>query len=674
MLLRNMDSQLFNKFRIMELTGALLLGLLSVVMNISIAGALFHETGVLFEIGAFFIDAMGLLSFGIPGYLFCASYLLASPIYRPDRIFTLSCSLIPFLTLTIGFVFIRDFDYWSSRFDIFYMAGKGGFNFFIILLAIIESLLIATCRATLFSPSVRKNPDWKSWYTPKAILPPPDRKALNSVTSSSSVTQASFSHSDDGNTTIRLPDMKPLATATVFNELESLSSPLGYKIAQKIETEAYQEIDRENAGKSDSSKGNTYSVNGERYEELDLGSSSRHHASHHNSRRYSSWDGYKLPAEEIFKEQSGNEYRSIDQSTKQSAEILKSMLSDFNIQAEITNIQKGPTVTTFEVSPAPDVKLSKIMNLQDNIALKLSASSMRIIASTPDKHAVKIEISNTSRSTVYFADCIKAESFQEKEIPVILGKDSSGKTMIADLSQLPHLLIAGAVDSGKSVFIHSLIVSIMHKKSPAECRFILIDPTSELQIYNNIPHLLTPVITETRRAVQVIEYCIFEMERRYSCLEALGVRDIKTYNRQISERGIAVEQLPYIVVAIDEFSDIISAEGSLARLASMGKFAGIHLVLATRISGVITNFLKSNISGRIAFMTDGKMDSRIILDVTGAERLLGKGDMLYVKDVNSRDSAPVRIQGLYISREEIRKTVDYLKTLGDPDYLDEDLF
>jgi S-DNA-T family DNA segregation ATPase FtsK/SpoIIIE len=261
-----------------------------------------------------------------------------------------------------------------------------------------------------------------------------------------------------------------------------------------------------------------------------------------------------------------------------------------------------------------------------------------------------------------------------------MGKDVSGDTALTiDLTQMPHLLIAGATGSGKSVCVNSLILSILYQLPPSDCRLILIDPKIvELKLYNDIAHLLTPVITEPKKAFQALQYCIYEMERRYACLDSMGVRDIRNYNKRIKERNIAQEHMPYIVVIIDEFADLMATTGkelesTLARLAAMSRAVGIHLVLATQRPSidVITGLIKANIPSRIAFMVASKMDSRIIIDAVGAEKLLGKGDMLYA---GITDPFPIRMQGAFVSEEEVEAVVAHVKTFGEPDYIDDEIF
>lgn len=391
---------------------------------------------------------------------------------------------------------------------------------------------------------------------------------------------------------------------------------------------------------------------------------------------------YHVPVEGLLTAYPDGQYWIIDQATRDAAVILKETLKEFNIQAEVTGIRKGPVITMFEILPAPGVKLSKIVNLQDNIALRLAASSVRIVAPIPGKHAVGIEVPNRKRNIVSFREMIEGElqrRDKKMEIPVVLGKDITGEAITIDLVQTPHLLIAGATGSGKSVCVNSMILSILYQRSPAEVRLLLIDPKIvELKLYNDIPHLLTPVITEPKRAFQALQYCIYEMERRYALLDSMQVRDIRSYNRKIKEKNIATERLPYIVVVIDEFADLMvttgkELESTVARLAAMSRAVGIHLVLATQRPSidVITGLIKANIPTRIAFMVASKMDSRIIIDMVGAEKLLGKGDMLYAGAV---DPFPIRIQGAYVSEEEVERVVDYVKQWGPPEYIDDEIF
>ena len=354
--------------------------------------------------------------------------------------------------------------------------------------------------------------------------------------------------------------------------------------------------------------------------------------------------------------------------------VLKETLQEFRISAEVTGISRGPAITMYEILPAAGVKLSSIVNLADNIALQLAASRVRIVAPIPGKHAVGIEVPNRSRAIVGFRTLLEHKDFRaaSTKLPIGLGQGISGECQIVDLAQTPHLLIAGATGSGKSVCVNSIICSLICARTPEQLRLLLIDPKIvELKFYNDIPHLLTPVITESKRAFQALQYCLFEMERRYSLLDEVGVRDITSFNRK------AAEQLPYIVIIIDELADLMATSGkeleaTLARLAAMARAVGMHIVLATQRPSidVITGLIKANIPSRIAFMVASKFDSRIIIDGVGAEKLLGRGDMLFA---SAWDPAPVRIQGAFLSDEEVEAVADHVRTLGEPDYVDEDV-
>jgi len=388
---------------------------------------------------------------------------------------------------------------------------------------------------------------------------------------------------------------------------------------------------------------------------------------------------YGIPVHDVLKNRGDNEYWIIDDETKRASRILTDALKEFNIDAEVTGIRKGPVITLFEVLPAPGVRVSKIANLSDNIALRLAAPSVRIVAPIPGRHAVGIEVPNRVRSIVSFKEMISLDVMQKSayEIPLALGKDILGEAQVIDLVQTPHLLIGGATNSGKSVLVNSIICSILFRRSPDEVRLFLIDPKIvELKRYNGCPHLLTPVITDPRKAFQALQYCISEMERRYTLLDALGVRDVRAFNKKAKKER--VQRLPYIVIVIDEFADLMATTGkelesTLARLAAMARAVGIHMVLATQRPSidVITGLIKANIPSRIAFMVANKFDSRIIVDAVGAEKLLGKGDMLFSAAWNP---FPVRIQGAYIDDEEIDAVTEYVKKLGPPQYIEDEVF
>ncbi len=390
---------------------------------------------------------------------------------------------------------------------------------------------------------------------------------------------------------------------------------------------------------------------------------------------------YSVPVDNILEQYEDNNYWIVDEQTKNAAEVLRATLEEFRIAAEVTGISRGPVITMFEILPAPGVKLSKIVNLADNIALRLAASRVRIVAPIPGKHAVGIEVPNKDRAIVSFKEILEADNLKKSRmaIPVVLGKDITGGARIIDLVQTPHLLIAGATGSGKSVCVNSLICSLLYSRTPEEVKMILIDPKIvELKMYNDIPHLLTPVITEPKKAFQALQYATCEMERRYTLLNALGVRDVKAYNRKVRESRLATDLLPYIVIIVDEFADLMATTGKelenvISRLAAMSRAVGIHLVLATQRPSVdvITGLIKANIPSRIAFMVASKTDSRIIIDSMGADKLLGKGDMLFT---SAWDPNPVRIQGAYLSDDEVERITDHVKTLGEPEYIDDEIF
>ncbi len=376
----------------------------------------------------------------------------------------------------------------------------------------------------------------------------------------------------------------------------------------------------------------------------------------------------------------------VDNDTREAASTLMATLAEFKIDAEVTGIRRGPVITMFELLPAPGVKISRIVNLADNIALRLAASRVRIVAPIPGKHAVGIEVPNRHRAVVSFREIVSLPQFKPDPkglptgVPIVLGKDITGEAQVFDLTATPHLLIAGATGAGKSVLVNALICSVLYSRTPEQVRLLLIDPKIvELKLYNDVPHLLTPVITDPKRAFQALQYCLYEMDRRYALLDNLGVRDINSYNRRLlaREERVTAGPLPYLVIVIDEFADLMATTGkelesTLARLAAMARAVGIHIVLATQRPSidVITGLIKANIPSRIAFMVASKFDSRIIIDAVGAEKLLGRGDMLFVP---AWDANPMRIQGALVSEEEVELVAEKVRELGEPDYIDEDL-
>ena len=372
-----------------------------------------------------------------------------------------------------------------------------------------------------------------------------------------------------------------------------------------------------------------------------------------------------------------------------SSQILEKKLLDYGVEGEVTEVIPGPVVTMFEFKPAAGTKLSKIASLADDLALALSALSVRIVAPIPGKSVVGIEIPNLERENVYFKELITSAAFQDTKspLPLALGKDISGSPFVADLTKMPHLLIAGSTGSGKSVAINSMICSILFKAPPEQVRFILVDPKMlELSVYDNIPNLLLPVVTNPKRAAAALRWAVDEMERRYTLMSESGTRNINSYNRLArknakqhdKEDGLQTEILPYIVIVIDELADLMmiaakEVEESITRLAQMARAAGIHLILATQRPSVdvITGLIKANFPARISFRVSSKIDSRTILDSMGAEHLLGNGDMLFLQP-GSGTSNFTRLHGAFLSDKEIRQITNFLKKQGQPLY-DDDL-
>ena len=393
------------------------------------------------------------------------------------------------------------------------------------------------------------------------------------------------------------------------------------------------------------------------------------------------WEHYYLPIEGILNECPVNEEdheENISAETQEQAAMILEILADFRIEAEVTGIIRGPVVTMYEILPAAGVKLSKISELENNIALRLAAKSLRILSPIPGKNAVGIEVPNRKRELVSFRKTIENcfegyTAHSQKALPVFLGKTITGDILSADLATMPHLLVAGTTGSGKSVCINSIILSLLYLFTPDQCRMIFIDPKIvELKFYDGIPHLITPVIHESEGALRALRYCVSEMERRYDVLGKASARNTKSFNKNAEEKGSPL--LPYWVVIIDEYADLMAVsgketEGLIARLAAKSRAVGIHLILATQrpSTNVITGIIKGNIPARIAFMVASNNDSRIILDSSGAEKLLGKGDMLY----SSNDAPfPIRAQGAYVCEDEAEKAATHLRSLGRPEYVD----
>lgn len=375
---------------------------------------------------------------------------------------------------------------------------------------------------------------------------------------------------------------------------------------------------------------------------------------------------YNAPPINLLRKVASQQDKEASKKSLSNARKLEETLGSFGVEAKVTQIHRGPSVTRYELQPKQGVKVSKIVNLADDIALNLAAPNIRIEAPIPGKAAVGIEVANTTSEIVYLRDVIDSDRFLAfpSKLAFALGKDIAGKPIIADIGKMPHILIAGATGSGKSVCINTLITSIIYKATPQEVKLIMIDPkVVELSVYNGIPHLLIPVVTDPKKAAGALFWAVNEMTRRYNLFAENNVRDMKGYNEK---QELEVNRLPQIVIIIDELADLMmtgakEVEDAICRLAQMARAAGIHLVIATQRPSVdvITGVIKANIPSRLAFAVSSGTDSRTILDMVGAEKLLGKGDMLFYP---VGESKPIRIQGAFISDQEVESIVNTIKT------------
>lgn len=415
-------------------------------------------------------------------------------------------------------------------------------------------------------------------------------------------------------------------------------------------------------------------------------------------------DGYTLPPIDLLSDTNSNKKLFVDnQELQNQATVLMAVLEEFGVKGEISNIRSGPVVTMFELKPAAGIKTARVIGLADDIARSMSAISARI-ANIPGQNVIGIELPNKKRQTVYMRDLLLHDEFKNTNstLPLVLGQDIVGKPIIADLAKMPHLLVAGTTGSGKSVSVNAMICSILFRLSPEECRFIMIDPKMlELSVYNDIPHLLTPVVTEPKKAIVALKWAVKEMENRYRNMSKLGVRNIDGYNQRIKQARINGEvmtrrvqtgfdpdtgqaifenqvldlkPLPYIIVVIDEMADLMlvagkEVEAAVQRLAQMARAAGLHLIMATQRPSVdvITGTIKANFPTRISFQVTSRIDSRTILGEQGAEQLLGQGDMLYMGGAGRL----TRVHGPFMKDSEVEEVVSFLKQQGEPDYIDD---
>jgi S-DNA-T family DNA segregation ATPase FtsK/SpoIIIE len=378
---------------------------------------------------------------------------------------------------------------------------------------------------------------------------------------------------------------------------------------------------------------------------------------------------YEFPSLDILKYAVSDVVRPSHEDLLADSSLIEQKLYNFGVEGKITKVNPGPIITMYEFEPAPGVKINKIVSLSDDLALALKAQSVRVSA-IPGRAVIGIEVPNKQRETVSLRDILSSEGFQKSKsrLTLGLGKDISGGPVVADLSKMPHLLVAGATGSGKSVSINSMVMSIVYKATPAEVKMLMIDPKLiELSAYQEIPHLISPVITNPKESAEALKKMVFEMERRYRFLAEKGARNIDSFNLQAKDE----EHMPYIVIIIDELADLMftaptDVEDSITRLAQMGRAAGMHLILATQRPSVdvITGIIKANFPARLAFQVSSKVDSRTILDTHGAEQLLGRGDMLLMLP----GARIIRVHGALITEEEIHGVTEFIKGQGSPDY------
>lgn len=381
-------------------------------------------------------------------------------------------------------------------------------------------------------------------------------------------------------------------------------------------------------------------------------------------------ENYEYPPVELLSKGSQKGIKGGAKALTDTATKLQKTLYSFGVSAKVENVSVGPAITRYELKPAEGVRVSKIANLADDIALNLAAETIRIEAPIPGKQAVGIEVPNKEKQAVHLREVLESEEFEnsESKLTIALGKDVAGNTQLADIAKMPHVLIAGSTGSGKSVCINTIITSIIYKAKPSEVKLVMVDPkVVELSVYNGIPHLLIPVVTDPKKAAGALAWAVQEMDNRYNLFAKKGVRDLKGYNKAV-KKDEGVGMLPQIVIIVDELADLMmvaakDVEESICRLAQKARAAGMHLVIATQRPSVdvITGLIKANVPSRIAFAVSSQVDSRTILDSVGAEKLLGKGDMLYFP---AGAPKPARVQGAFVSDEEVEKIVDFIKQNG----------
>jgi S-DNA-T family DNA segregation ATPase FtsK/SpoIIIE len=378
-------------------------------------------------------------------------------------------------------------------------------------------------------------------------------------------------------------------------------------------------------------------------------------------------EAFQLPPVGLLQAPPASELKRTREELQDNAEILRRKLADFEVDGRIVQVSPGPIITSYEFEPAAGVKVSQVVNLADDLALALKAASVRIMGPIPGRGTVAVEVPNDEWATVYLREIFVSAEFAESKgkLPLALGKDVNGMPVVADLTAMPHLLVAGATGSGKSVGLNSMICSILYKATPADVRFLMVDPKRlELSVYEGIPHLLSPVVTDAKEAAARLRWIVGKMDERYKALQAKQVRNIEGYNRAVS----AEEKLPYWVVVVDELADLMmvsagEVQTSLVRLAQIARAVGIHLIIATQRPSVdvVTGLIKANFPTRIAFQVAWKVDSRTVLDGNGAEQLLGRGDMIYVPPGANKQ---VRVHGAWVSDDEVKAVCEFLRKQG----------
>ncbi len=386
-------------------------------------------------------------------------------------------------------------------------------------------------------------------------------------------------------------------------------------------------------------------------------------------------DGYKLPGIDLLTSPPPLEARKIKEDFDANARILEETLKDFDIEAKVVEINQGPVITRYELEPAPGVKIQRVTSLSDNISLAMKAQSVRIVAPVPGKGTIGVEVPNSTSTLVYLKDVLSSKEYTDSgsKLKLALGKDIAGTPVIADLTSMPHLLIAGTTGSGKTVCINALITTILCSSTPDEVKFIMIDPKRvELAPFNNLPHLLTPVVTDSKKVAGVLGWVVSEMDSRYEMFAQAGVRNIDGYNDKFGKDPKV--KLPYIIVIIDELADLMmvaqaDVESAITRLAQLSRAVGIHIILATQRPSVdvITGVIKANFPARISFKVASKVDSRTVLDMNGADKLLGRGDMLFIEPGASK---PIRAQCSLISDKEIENITNFIRSQREPQYVE----